>query len=69
MGVSKFLGYLVGGTKVPWKFGMEMSKFLGYLVGGTRIPYLQGVSKYPRIYEMEVPNFLGCKIYCDTVDK
>ena len=48
MGVSKFLGYLVGGTKVSWKFGMGMSKFLGYLVGGTRTFYLQGGSKYPR---------------------
>ena len=57
MGVSRFLGYLVGawGTKVPRKFGMGVSKFLGYLVGGTRIPYAQGGAKYPR----GVRNILG----------
>ena len=68
MGVSRFLGYLVGDTKVSRKFGMGVSKILGYLVGGTRIPYshAQGGAEYPRIYGMGVPNFLGCQIYCDT---
>ena len=48
MGVSRFLGYLVGSTKVPRKFGMGVSKFLGYLVRGTGIPYSRGGSRYPR---------------------
>ena len=46
------------------------------MVGGTRIPYSKGGTEYPRggggggglprIYGMEVSNFLGCQIYCDT---
>ena len=57
MGVSRFLEYLVGGTKVPRKFGMGVSKHLGYLVGGTKIPYSQGGTKYPRLE--------GCRISQD----
>ena len=65
--MSRFLGYLVGGTKVPRKFGMGVSKILGYLVGGTRIPYSQGGAEYPR----EVHNILGymewrCQISWDA---
>ena len=56
MGVSRFLGYLVGGTKVPRKFG---------IYGAVKIPRIFGRgyqnslhtrgSKYPR----GVHNILG----------
>ena len=34
---SRFLGSLVGGTKVPRKFGMGVSRFLRYLVGDSLV--------------------------------
>ena len=49
MGVSKSLGYLVGGTnqlKIPRKFGVGGSKFLGYRIigpGGTKLPRIFGI--------------------------
>ena len=39
MGVSSFLGYLVGGTKVPRKLGMGVSKILGYMEWGCQISW------------------------------
>ena len=42
MGVSKSLGYLVGGTKVSRKFGVGGSKFLGYRIIGPRMPKFLG---------------------------
>ena len=50
-GVSKSLGYLVGGTKVPRIFGMGGSKFLGYRPGVPKVSRIFGMgTKIPRIF-------------------
>ena len=60
MGVSRFLGYLVGGTKVPRKFGMGVSKILGYLVGVPEFLTHKGVHNIPGYMER------GCQISWDA---
>ena len=62
MGVSKSLGYLVGGTNVPRKFGVcvcvgggGVSTLLGYRIIGP------GGNKLRRIFGMGVPKFLARK--------
>ena len=53
--MSKSLGYLVGGTRVPRKFGVGGSKFLGYRIIGPGVPnflvnYWYGGAKILKIF-------------------